>query len=169
MSAEGIAMTDDSVRDQWRALARLFPEWALPVDFFFNASSYRFWGADLIRSMQENWRVRRAAAMLAQQPQTLDGLVQIANVNLARTTDAFKAMALTYISLPLALAALASDAAPDVVRDALARYLHLIVPIVVAAALSPLHYFFCHWRAKQIVWTIELFRAGALSSPGDKL
>lgn len=161
-------MGDISVQSQWRALTRLFPGWAVPIDFLFNASTYSFWGADLVRSMQTDWRVRRAVSVLSQQPQMLDALFQIAEVNTARTNDAFKAVALSYVTLPLALAALVSDAAPGVARAVLLQYLPWIWPFVVASALAPLQYFFAHWRAKQIAWTITLFRAGVLEPPTKK-
>jgi hypothetical protein len=162
------AMNGGSVQSQWRALTKLFPVWMMPLDFFFNASTYRFWGADLISSMQADWRVRRAAAVLSQQPQMLETLAQLADINVARTNDAFKAVALAYVTLPLALAALVSDAAPEAARAALTEHLPWLWPLIAALALTPLLYFCGHWRAKQIAWSIALFRAGAVAAEQPK-
>ena len=156
-------MTRESIQSQWRALTKLFPGWTMVFDFFFNPSTYHFWGSDLIQSMQADWRVRRAAAVLAGAPGNLEALTEIAQVNVARTNDAFKAVAVIYVSLPLGLAALFSDAAPDWLSDLLTQHLNIVLPTVIALSAAPLQYFAAHWRAKQIAWTIELFRAGALA------
>lgn len=157
-----------ALRNQWRALTKLFPDWSVPLDFFLNPSTYRFWGPDLIQSMLADWRVRRAAALLTQQPEMVGALAKLSQVNVARTNDAFKAVALIYISLPLGLAALVSDAAPEQARSAVTEYMPLVWPLLVGLILGPLHYFFSHWRAKQIAWVIELFDTGVIALPEKK-
>ena len=85
-------------------------------------------------------------------------LAAMAELNARRTQDAFKAVAVAYISVPIALAALVSEAAPDVMRTTILTNLDGIAPIVAAFLLTPIVYFCGHWRAKQIAWigAIEL-------------
>lgn len=45
----------------------------------------------------------------------------------------------------------------------MAEHLDLIVILVVGAALTPAIYFLGMWRAKQIVWAIDLYRAGGVA------
>lgn len=150
---------------RWRAIARLFPAWALPVDMFFNAGTYRFMGSDLLQSMRSDWRVKRALKLLAESSaQEVAALEASAALNERRCNDAFKAVAVAYITVPIALAALVSDAAPEVTREVIVANASAIAPIVIAFVLTPIVYFFGYWRAKQLSWVIAMFRADSLAS-----
>ncbi len=150
---------------RWRAIVRLFPAWALPFDMFFNAGTYRFMGSDLLQSMRSDWRVKRALKLLADcSAQEVAALEALAALNERRCNDAFKAVAVAYITVPIALVALVSDAAPEVARAAIVANVDSIAPIVIAFVLTPVVYFFGFWRAKQLTWAIEMFRAEGLAS-----
>lgn len=88
----------------------------------------------------------------------------MARLNVERTGDAFKAVAVCYVTIPLALAALLSDAAPDQARLFLERAGSDILVLLAWLLLAPTIYFISHWRAKQMAWSIELYRAGALAA-----
>lgn len=150
---------------RWRAIAKLFPSWALPLDMFFNAGTYRFMGGDLLQAMHADWRVRRALKLLEDASAgEIEALMALALLNERRCNDAFKGVAVAYITVPIALAALVSDAAPEATRDFILANAQSIAPFVITLILTPIVYFCGYWRAKQIAWTIEFFRAGALAT-----
>jgi hypothetical protein len=149
----------------WRRVVKIFPAWLLPFDMLFDPSTYRLiGGADFTNAVVKNSKARKAASALAEaSPEALDTLAQIARVNTARTGDVFKAVAICYISLPLGLAALLSDAAPTETRAYVFENAWSIAQAVFALVVTPIWYFLGHWRAKQIAWTIELYRAGVIA------
>lgn len=149
---------------QWKKLCRLFPAWSLAPDLLFNASSYSLWGSNLMASAWRDWRVRRAATVLAE-CDNVEVLSKVAQINAERAEATFKAVAISYVTLPLAIAALVSDAAPEIARTFFAENLRYIVPLLIAAVMAPFGYFCGLWRAKQINWCVELFKAGALAPP----
>lgn len=59
---------------------------------------------------------------------------------------------------------MASDAAPEVLSSFLQDYLGVVIMVIVGAVVFPIVYFCGNWRAKQILWTIELYRAGAITA-----
>lgn len=151
---------DAALYERWRAVARQFPGWTLAFDVFFNPGTYRFMGSDLMPAMRADPRVKRAfAALDGAPPHMLSPLTTIAHVNARRSDDAFKAVAVAYVTIPIALAALVSDAAPEVTRAVILGNANTIWPILVALVLTPVTYFCGAWRAKQIAWTIDLYRA----------
>lgn len=151
---------DAALFGYWRAVARHFPGWTFAFDVFFNPGTYRFLGSDLIQAMRVDPRVKRAfAALDSTPPHLLPALDAIAHVNVRRADDAFKGVAVAYITVPIALAALVSEAAPDVTRAVILGNVNTIAPILVALILTPVTYFCGAWRAKQIAWTIDLYRA----------
>ncbi len=148
----------------WKAMVKLFPSWSLPIDWFFSPSTYRVLGVDMISSQLHDRRVRRASALLQGAPEdVLDSLAQMARLNADRATNVFRGVAVCYITLPIALAALLSEAAPDMVTATIADNLDLIVILVGGAIITPVVYFLGMWRAKQIVWAIDLHRAGGVT------
>jgi len=156
-------MSKQSIRATWRALADIYSARSLLFDQVFAGSSYRMLGADLLPGMINSKRGRRAAAVLKDAPDnTLGALAQMADVNIQRTGDLFKAVAVCYITLPLAIAAFLSDAAPEQVRAMLESSSRGVFLLVGMLALGPIAYFISHWRAKQIGWAIALRRAGVL-------
>lgn len=154
---------------RWRAVSRHFRAWTLLIDLFFDPGSYAMWGADLITSVLRSKRSRAAAGDLeGASPETLSALAEMARVNVGRTGDLFRNVAVCYISLPIALLALLSDAAPDQLRQALTAVAPVLGNIIVALVVSPIIYWLGHWRAKQIGWTIDLVRVGALVATAKK-
>lgn len=155
---------DTALHERWRAVARHFPGWTFAFDVFFNPGTYKFFDSDLFGAMRSDPRVKRAFAALDKTPRRmLPALSAMANVNVRRTDDAFKAVALSYVTIPIALAALVSEAAPDLTRAVILGNVNTIGPIVFALILTPVSYFCGAWRAKQIAWTIDLYRANAMA------
>jgi hypothetical protein len=151
---------DAALHERWRAVARLFPGWTFLWDVFFNPGTYRFLGSDLLGAMRADPRVKRAFAALDTTPRhLLPALTTMAHINARRTDDAFKAVALAYITVPIGLAALVSEAAPDITRAVILGNVNTIAPLVFALIVTPVTYFCGSWRAKQIAWTIDLYRA----------
>jgi hypothetical protein len=151
------------LRSRWKALVKRFPVWRFLIDLVFDAGSWRLFGADLTGFVMDNRNARMAARALdGASAETLEALGSIAEVNVARTGEVFKAVFLGYVSLPLAFGALLSDAAPDTLRAILADNATSIVIFLVGAIAFPIIYFCGSWRAKQIAWVIDLYRAGAL-------
>jgi hypothetical protein len=147
---------------RWRTIARNFPGWTFLLDVFFNPGTYRFIGSDLLGAMNSDPRMKRAFAALDATPSHLiPALSTMAQVNVRRCDDAFKAVGVAYITVPIALAALVSDAAPDVTRALILENANSIIPILAALILTPVTYFCGAWRAKQIAWTIDLYCANA--------
>ena len=143
-------------------LVRRFPAWGLPFDLFFNPSTWRFVGSDLLPSMRADPRVQRGLASLAgATDELIVALSDLAALNEKRTGDAFRTIAVAYVTLPIAMAALVSEAAPDFTRSFILDNAGRITPIIAALVLTPIVYFCGHCRAKQIAWTFALLRAQA--------
>ena len=87
----------------------------------------------------------------------------MAKVNESRSNDIFRAVFLGYVSVPIALGALLSDAAPEVLSEMIRDYATSIVMLLIGTLVFPIVYFCGNWRAKQIAWVIELYRAGAIA------
>jgi hypothetical protein len=157
------AMTPSEINALWGAIVRLFPTLTTPIDFFVSPSSWRLVGTNLIPSLVANKRVRRAAGLLAAaRPEATSIMLSMAQINATRAADLFRTVALAYISVPIALSALVSEAAPDFVAAQLRNNLDDILYWVIVLAVTPILYFCMMWRAKQIVWAIEAHQTGAL-------
>lgn len=170
-SASLVPMSRDEgeIATRWRALARRFPLWRMPVDLLFHASSWRMFGADLVGIVPSNGNARAAARELeGATPEALEALASVAAVNVERTGEIFKAVFIGYVSLPLGLAAMLSDAAPDAVRTILAGQSASIIIFLTGAVVFPILFFCGAWRAKQIAWVLSLYRAGALTPAPPK-
>jgi len=155
----------DDVQQRWRGVAKHFPLWRFLIDLFFDWGSYRMIGSDITSMVMQNKNVRRAAvAMEGASEETLAALGSVAKINEARSNDIFRAVFLSYVSVPIAVTAMASDAAPEVLSSFLQDYLGVVIMVIVGAVVFPIVYFCGNWRAKQILWTIELYRAGAITS-----
>lgn len=151
------------VQQRWKGVAKHFPLWRFLIDLFFDWGSYRMIGSDITTLVLQNKNVRRAAsAMEGASEETLAALAGIAKINEARSNDVFRAVFLGYVSVPIALTAMTSDAAPEVLSTFLRDYVGLAIMLVVGAVVFPIVYFCGNWRAKQILWTIDLYRTGAL-------
>ncbi len=155
----------EDLRVRWNALAKQFRVLTLPLDLVFSANSYKLVGPNLLPGILDGKRAAAAAAAMAgATPEALAALAEMARVNIERTGDVFKAVAVSYVTLPLAFLALLSDAAPERVRRAAEEADTGVFVLLAWVALAPIAYFLSHWRAKQIGWTIDLYRAGALAS-----
>jgi hypothetical protein len=160
---------EGEIASRWRTLAGRFPLWRMPFDLLFHASSWRMFGADLVGIVLSNSNARAAARDLkGATPETLEALSSVAAVNVERTGEIFKAVFIGYVSLPLGLGALLSDAAPDTVRTVLSEQSAAIVIFLGGAIVFPILFFCGAWRAKQIAWVLSLYRAGALTPPLPK-
>lgn len=156
-------MRSGELQQMWRAIVRRYPSWTAPIDLMISPSSWRLIGVDLLRGPFRERRAHEVAALLAPLDEAaLDRLGRIAEVNHQRAAAVFKAVAVSYVSLPIAVTALLSDVAPDILRSAVEANLRPLVGLLIAAALGPLVYFCAMWRARQIVWVIELCRAGSI-------
>lgn len=152
------------LQQRWKAVARHFPLWRFASDMFFDLNSWRMIGADVTTMVVESKHVRRAAlALQGASPETLEALATIARVNEQRSSDLFRAVFLGYVSAPFALAALLSDAAPLALSAFIREYATGIVIMLLGSLVFPIIYFCGNWRAKQIAWAIELYRAGAVA------
>lgn len=152
------------IATRWRALARRFPLWRMPFDLVFQASSWSMFGSDLTSIVLRSSIARAAARDLeGASEDTLEALASVAAVNVERTGEVFKAVFVGYVSLPLALGALLSDAAPDALRAVVEERSAAIVIFLSGALIFPILFFCGAWRAKQIAWVLSLYRAGALT------
>lgn len=154
------------VHQLWKGLVRLFPVWSLPLDWVFSLSSWHMIGADMIRGQLRDPRVRRAANLLKDAPESaIESLGLLARLNEERTTSVFRVIAVCYVTLPIALAALLTEAAPDVMSAYVEANLDTIGLLLFALVATPIIYFLGMWRAKQMVWAIDLHRAGGIAAP----
>lgn len=159
----------DEVQRRWRGVARHYPLWRFAIDLFFDVSSWRMIGADITTMMLHTKNARRAAAQMdGASPETLDALASVAKINEARSNDIFRAIFLGYVSAPIAFVALLSDAAPEALSSFVSEYSAVIVMMLIGGIVFPIIYFCGNWRAKQIAWTIELYRSDALTPLAEK-
>jgi hypothetical protein len=149
---------------RWRGVTRYYPTWRMLLDLAFDPASWRLVGNDLVSLVVESKTARKAARALdGASPEMLAALSGMAVVNERRATDVFRAVFLGYVSVPLALGAMLSDAAPDALRALMTDVTPSLIIFLAGALLFPIIYFCGSWRAKQIGWVVELYRAGALA------
>ena len=158
-----MSVDQGELQGRWRTLVRHYPVWRLFLDLTFDPHSWRLIGADLVSMVVENKHARKAARALDGASQDmLDALSGLSKVNEHRATDIFRAVFLGYVSVPIALAAMLSDASPDLLRAMIADMTPGFVIFLAGTVIFPIVYFCGSWRAKQISWIVELYRAGAL-------
>lgn len=163
-----MSVDPEELHQRWRSLVRHYPVWRMLIDLLFDVQSWRLVGADLVSLVVQSKRARSAArAMEGASPEVLAALGGMAYVNEKRATDVFRAVFLGYVSVPIALAALISDAAPDALRAFITDLTPSLIIFLVGALLFPIVYFCGSWRAKQIAWIVELYRSGALAPLPD--
>jgi hypothetical protein len=151
------------LQTRWRALAKRYPIWRILIDLLFDPASYRIFGSDITSVMMKSRKGRLAAqALEGASPGTLEALASIAEVNVSRTGEFLKATVFVYVSLPLGFAALLSDSAPEVLRSMAERQATSIVVFLIGAVMFPILFFCAAWRAKQISWVLQLYRAGGI-------
>jgi hypothetical protein len=157
-------MNSGELQALWRSLVRLYPAWTIMLDFFFNPSTYRLWGVDLLRGPMLDRKSKKVAAALAGvSSPNANTIAKLAAMNVQRASNLFTAIGITYVSLPLALGALVSDIAPEAARTFITENISFVVPFVVGLAFARISYFFSMWRARQLLWAIELAISGVLT------
>lgn len=158
-------MTSKDLQATWRSLIRMFPVWSMPFDILFSQTTWRFIGADLLAGPFRDRKSQKVADIVGALPaETIATLKTLAEINVRRTSAAFGAVAVGYVSLPVAVGALLSEIAPEVVRQFVFSNGSFVVGTLAALTLGPLTYFGSMWRARQLEWTLELVSAGAISS-----
>jgi hypothetical protein len=159
-------MTPAEINALWGRLTRIYPAWSLPIDMFISPSTWRLLGSNLAPSVVRDGKARRLAAILSSaSPEAAEKMTDMARLNVWRTSDIFRLVAVGYVSMPIAIAALLSEAAPDFLRELLAANIGAIVSWVIILTITPIVYFCSMWRAKQIQWAIEYYKAGAIELP----
>jgi hypothetical protein len=152
------------VQQRWKGVAKQYPLWRFVFDLFFDVNSWRMIGADITTMVIQSKNAQRAvAALQGASAETIEALVGVAKVNESRSNDLFRAVFLGYVSVPIALGALLSDAAPDMLSEIIRDYATAIVTLLIGTVVFPIVYFCGNWRAKQISWVIDLYRAGAIA------
>lgn len=159
-----MSVDQDELQRRWRSLVRHYPVWRLFFDLTFDPHSWRLIGSDLVSMVIENKHARKAARALdGASPAMLNAISGMADVNERRTTDIFRAVFLGYVSVPIALAAMLSDASPDLLRAMITDMTPGFIFFLAGTVIFPIVYFCGSWRAKQINWVVQLYRADALT------
>ncbi len=161
--SEEPASTAAEAKALWRRLAPIYRTWSMLWDSFVARESWGAVGVDLTTGVIESRKARKVAAVLrgASGP-ALDAVVTIAQVNAERATAIFRNVAIMYVTLPIAALALMSDAAPEIVQRFLTENADDVLFWVILLSTTPIMFFAFMWRAKQLAWSIELARSGAV-------
>jgi hypothetical protein len=159
-----MSVDQQELQRRWRTLVRHYPVWRMFIDLTFDPGSWRLVGSDLVSLIVQSKNARKAARALdGASLEMLNALSGMANVNERRATDIFRAVFLGYVSVPIALAAMLSDASPDLLRELLTEMTPGLIIFLIGTLVFPIVYFCGSWRAKQIAWVVDLYRAGALA------
>jgi hypothetical protein len=151
------------IQKLWRALAKTHPAWSMLPDALFSSSAWSLFGTDMTSGLVRNPKARRVAAILeGRSDEVLANIAAIGQLNAERATAVFRNIAVVYVTLPIAAVALMSDAAPDFLRAFLTANADNLVRWLLILAITPAIYFLIMWRAKQLSWTIDCVRAGAV-------
>jgi len=157
-------MNSRELQAKWRSLVRMFPVWLMPAETLFSQTTWRFIGVDLLAGPFGDRKSQKVADIVGALPaETVAALKTLAEINVRRTSAAFSAVALAYVSLPVAIGALLSEIAPEVMRDLVFSDGSVVIAVLVGLAFGPLTYFGSMWRARQLEWTLELVSAGAIA------
>jgi hypothetical protein len=90
----------------WTRLMRLFPTSSLPFSAYTTPGGSRFAGVDLLRGVRANQSTKEAAKLLAPlSPEAFDRVGVMAALNASRQEQAFKRLALAYLTVPVTLLA----------------------------------------------------------------
>lgn len=158
-------MNGKDLQSTWRSLIRIFPVWSMPTEILFSKTTWRFIGADLLAGPFGDRKSQKVADIVGALPaESVAALKMLAEINVRRTSAAFGAVAVAYVSLPVAIGALLSEIAPEVMRDLVFSDGSVVIAVLVGLAFGPLTYFGSMWRARQLEWTLELVSAGAIAS-----
>ncbi|HYD87813.1 MAG TPA: hypothetical protein VEA80_10085 [Vitreimonas sp.] len=164
-----MSVDQTELRERWRGVVRHYPVWRMLFDLTFDPASWRLVGSDVVSLVVQGKTARRAArALEGASAEMLTALTAMAEVNVRRTGDLFRVVFLGYVSVPLAIAAMLSDAAPEALRAMLTEMTASLIVFLIGALVFPIVYFCGSWRARQIGWVIDLYRAGALAPLPEK-
>ena len=154
----------------WTRLVRLFPTSSLPFTAYTTPGGSRFAGVDLLRGVRANHSTAQAAQLLGPlSPEAFDRLGVMAALNAARQEQAFKGLALAYLTVPVTLLAAWAQIVPGYVDRWLAA--NALAASIVALSLIGVGalQFFGWWRSRQIVTVLTLIgldrAAAGLTSP----
>ncbi|WP_300291046.1 hypothetical protein [Brevundimonas sp.] len=155
----------------WTRLVRLFPTSSLPFSAYTTPGGSRFAGVDLLRGIRANQSSAEAAQLLAPlSPDTFNRVGVMAALNASRQEQAFKGLALAYLTVPVTLLAAWAQIVPGYVDRWLAA--NALGASIVALSLIGVGalQFFGWWRSRQIVAVLALIAldraaAGQTSSP----
>jgi len=136
----------------------------MPAQVLFSRTTWRFIGADLLAGPFGDRKSQKVADIVGPLPaETVVALKRLAEVNVRRTAAAFSAVAVAYVSLPVAIGALLSEIAPEVMRDLVFSSGSVVIAVLVGLAFGPLTYFGRMGRARPLEWTLYLGSAGAMA------
>lgn len=156
-------MSSADLQAAWRSLVKIFPACTVPIDVLVSPASWRFVGTDLLKGPFGDRKSQAVAAILGKLPEEMGAnLSAMADINVRRAAGAFTTVAVAYVSLPLGVGALVSEVAPDDVRAYVEANMSNFIVWVATLSMAPVVYFFGMWRARQLHWTIELVRLGAI-------
>lgn len=141
----------------WTRLVRLFPVSSLPFSAWVTPGGSRFAGVDLLRGVRANDSSVQAARILSPlSPGAFDRLAIMAGLNATRQEQAFKGLALAYLTVPVTLFAAWAQIVPGYVDRWLAA--NALAASIVAVSLIGVGavQFFGWWRSRQIVTVLAL-------------
>lgn len=141
----------------WARLTRLFPVASLPFSAWTTPGGSRFAGVDLLRGVRANDSSVQAARLLAPlSAEAFDRVAIMAALNATRQEQAFKGLALAYLTVPVTLLAAWAQIVPGYVDRWLAA--NALAASIVAVSLIGVGaiQFFGWWRARQIVAVLAL-------------
>lgn len=155
----------------WTRLVRLFPTSSLPFSAYTTPGGSRFAGVDLLRGIRANQSSADAAQLLAPlSPEAFDRVEAMAALNASRQEQAFKGLALAYLTVPVTLLAAWAQIVPGYVDRWLAA--NALGSSIIALSLIGVGalQFFGWWRSRQIVAVLTLIAldraaAGQTSPP----
>lgn len=153
----------------WTRLVRLFPTSSLPFTAYTTPGGSRFAGVDLLRGVRANHSTAQAAQLLGPLSQAaFDRLGVMAALNASRQEQAFKGLALAYLTVPVTLLAAWAQIVPGYVdRWLAANALGASIVALTLIGVGALQ-FFGWWRSRQIVTVLALIgldRAAAGQTP----
>lgn len=143
----------------WTRLVRLFPVSSLPFSAYTTPGGSRFAGVDLLRGVRANASSIQAAQLLAPLSlEAFDRVIVMGSLNAARQEQAFKGLALAYLTVPVTLMAAWAQIVPGSVDRWLAA--NAIGASIVALSLIGVGalQFFGWWRSRQIVTVLTLVK-----------
>lgn len=143
----------------WRQVKALYPAWNLWLEAFYTPGSWTMWGVDVVSGLRRNPSTRKTFALLeGASPELFEAVVALAAVNARRHDILFKAVLVTYITVPLAIVTTTAQITPIGVEHWLAGHWKLALQLFLTCTLGVVVYFWSQWRSKQILAVLDLVR-----------